>query len=93
MTDAKIPRKNKDIVCRDIGGETVLVPIYRDSRELNSIYTLNTSAAWVWDKIDGKRSWQAIGLLLKKDFDTTDKQAEVKLDSLRKELTEIKAVI
>lgn len=93
MSDSKIPRKNKDIVCREIGGETVLVPIYRDSRDLNSIYTLNQSAAWVWDKIDGKRSWGEIRELLLKHFDATAKQADSRLGALRKELEEMKAVL
>jgi len=92
MSETSIPRKNKDMVCRNIGGETVLVPIYRDSRDLNSIYTLNAPAAWVWDKIDGKRSWLEIKRMLLQNFDATDKQAETKLETLRKELTEIKAV-
>ncbi|NLO91282.1 MAG: PqqD family protein [Elusimicrobia bacterium] len=93
MSDSKIPRRNKDMVCRQIGGETVLVPIFRDSRDLNSIYTMNQPAAWVWDKIDGKRSWGDIKAILLKHFDATEKQADGRLSALRKELEDIKAVL
>ncbi|HOX22409.1 MAG TPA: PqqD family protein [Elusimicrobiales bacterium] len=93
MNEKKIPRRNKDVVCREIAGETILVPIYRDSRDLNSIYTLNPSAAWVWSKIDGKRGWGDIKTLLLKNFDIENTQADKRLSELRRELEEIKAVI
>jgi len=88
-----IPRRNKDIVCREIAGETILVPVYRDSRKFNAIYTLNPAAAWIWNKIDGKRGWDDIKTLLLKNFDVTSLEADRRLAALRRELEEIKAVI
>ena len=54
MQNTTILKKNKNMVTRKIADETILLPIYRTSKEINCIYTLNKSASIVWDMIDGK---------------------------------------
>ena len=54
MTGTTILKKNKNMVTRKIADETILLPIYRTSKEINCIYTLNKPASIVWDMIDGK---------------------------------------
>ena len=56
MYNTTILKKNKDMVTRKIADETILLPIYRTSKEINCIYTLNKPASIVWDMIDGKTS-------------------------------------
>lgn len=39
-----------DVVSRRIRGEHVLVPIRRSSAALDSLYTLNATAGFIWEK-------------------------------------------
>ena len=54
MQGTTVYKKNKNMVTRKIADETILLPIYRTSKEINCIYTLNKPASIVWDMIDGK---------------------------------------
>lgn len=52
----KIYSKNPDVVFRKIADEFVLVPIRQKAVDLKSIYTLNDTAAFIWELIDGVRT-------------------------------------
>ena len=92
MKEAKVLRKNPDIVTRTIDDETILLPIYKTSDEINCIYTLNKVASRVWQMFDGKRTLGKIKKELLKEFDTTPKELDKKMQKLLKDLKEIKAV-
>ena len=51
-TWARSPR----MVSRTIGGQCVLVPLAERGADLDSIFNLNRVAAFVWEKLDGKRT-------------------------------------
>lgn len=84
--------KDEEIVSRSIEGETVLVPIREKMGDLGSIYTLNRTAARIWELIDGKRGVAAIARQIVREFDVEDRKAESDLLSLLTELEEIGAV-
>ena len=92
MQDTAVLKKNPDIVSRTIEDETLLMPIYKTSDEMNCIYTLNDVAARVWELIDGKKSLAAIKKTLLKEFDATEKELNKELDKFLKELTQIRAL-
>jgi tRNA uridine 5-carbamoylmethylation protein Kti12 len=92
MQENRIWRKNKDMVTRVIDDETILLPIYRSSDEINCIYTLNKVASEVWGLIDGKRPLKKIKEIILERFETTPKEADKKLGELVKDLVEIKAI-
>ncbi len=85
-------RKNKDIVTRVIEDETILMPIYKTSDEINCIYTLNKVASRVWELLDGKRTLTELKNKLLKEFDTTPEEVDKEIEKLLKDLKEIKAV-
>lgn len=85
-------RKNPDIVARLIDNETILVPIYRTSDEINCIYTLNKVASWVWGAIDGKKTLGKIKKQILEKFDTAPKEVNRKTEKLLKDLKKIKAI-
>ena len=85
-------RKNPDMVTRVIDDETILLPIYKTSDEINCIYTLNKSASRVWEMFDGKKTLGEIKKQLLKEFDTTPKKADEKMQEFLKDLKEIKAI-
>lgn len=92
MKDAIVLHKNPNIVTRVIEDETILLPIYKSSDEINCIYTLNKVASRVWGFIDGKRPLGAIKKQVLKEFDNTPAEVDKEMAKLLKDLQEIKAL-
>lgn len=64
------------IVTRKTGNEYVLVPITNNIADMNSVYTLNETGAFIWELIDGKRSVEEIITALTTEYDIDKKNAE-----------------
>lgn len=92
MQNATVLKKNRDMVTRVIDDETILLPIYKSSDDINCIYSLNKVASKVWEVIDGKRTVAQIKAKLLKEFDATPEEMNKELRTFVKELKEIKAV-
>lgn len=92
MNEKTIFKKNKNIVTRKIEDETILMPLYKTSKEIDCIYTLNEAGARVWDLINGKRNLAKIKTMLLKEYDAKEKEIEKKLTALLKDLIKIKAI-
>jgi hypothetical protein len=92
MVNSTLLRKNPDMVTRVIEDETILLPIYKTSDEINCIYTLNKPASRVWELINGKRTLAQIKKEVLSEFDTTDAEVDKEMAALLKDLKEIKAV-
>jgi methyltransferase-like protein len=57
MVDLKsIPSHSPSIVTRKTGDEYVLVPVANNIADMDSVYTLNETGAFIWELIDGKKS-------------------------------------
>jgi tRNA uridine 5-carbamoylmethylation protein Kti12 len=93
MKATAVLRKNPDMVTRVIDNEMILLPIFKTSKEVNCIYTLNKIASQVWEMINGKRTLPDIKKLILEKFDTTAKEVDKELGKLLKDLREIKAII
>jgi len=81
------------VVSRSIAGEMILVPIRKNVGDMESIYTLNETAARVWEMIDGKRSTEEIQNQMIKEFDIDPTQAEQDLVELIENLLEIGVLV
>jgi hypothetical protein len=88
MRDGKIFKKNPKIVVRKIEDETILMPLYSTSEEIDCIYTLNDAAARIWELIDGKRTLGKIKKIFLDEFDVTEEE----LADFLKDLEEIRAI-
>lgn len=93
MQKRNVLRKNPNMVSRVIDDETILLPLYKSSDEIDCIYTLNEAASFVWGLIDGKRTPGAIKNTVLKKFDATPKEAGKEMEKLLKDLKEIKALV
>ena len=52
------------VVTRKTGNEYVLVPVSDNIADMDSVYTINETGAFIWERIDGKRTiGDIIGLL------------------------------
>jgi len=92
MNENAVVRKNPNIVTRVIGDETILLPIYKSSEEINCIYTLNKVASMLWEKFDGKKSIAEVKKAALKEFSATPAEVDKELEKFVKELKEIKAI-
>jgi len=92
MEKTKVLRKNPDMVTRVIDDETILLPVYKTSDEINCIYTLEKAASYVWDLIDGKRSLAAIKKRILEKFDATQEEVDKQMQKVLKDLKEINAI-
>jgi hypothetical protein len=91
MKGDTVLRRNPNVVSRVIADETVLLPIYKSSDEINCIYTLNKAASRVWELIDGKRDLDAIRGRIAAEFAVTEERLHKELGKVVSELLEIKA--
>ncbi len=48
--------QSPSIVTRKTGNEYVLVPIANNIADMNSVYTLNETGAFLWEQIDGRKT-------------------------------------
>jgi len=48
------------IVTRKTGNEYVLVPVANNIADMNSVYTLNETGAFIWEHLDGERNVEEI---------------------------------
>ena len=77
MTGLKtIVSHSASIVTRKTGNEYVLVPITNNIADMNSVYTLNETGAFIWDHIDGKRTLEEIISALTAEYDIDSVNAE-----------------
>ena len=89
----KVYKKSDSIVSRKIGDEFVLVPIKQDVGDLESIYTLNETAARIWELIDGKIKVTDIKERIVQEFEITPTEAERDLIEHLQQLEGIRAII
>jgi hypothetical protein len=57
------------VVTRKTGNEYVLVPITNNIADMNSVYTLNETGAFIWEHINGKRNVEEIINILTTEYD------------------------
>ena len=67
---------SSSVVTRKTGNEYVLVPITNNIADMNSVYTLNETGAFIWEQIDGKRSVEEIIIAITTEYDIDNKNAE-----------------
>ena len=70
MADLKsVLSHSPGIVTRKTGSEYVLVPITNNIADMNSVYTLNETGAFIWELIDGKRNVEEIINSVTEEYD------------------------
>lgn len=45
---------NKDLILREVGGEYMIVNPFSDTVDMTQVYSLNETAAWLWQQMEGK---------------------------------------
>jgi hypothetical protein len=71
-----IPYHSPNVVTRKTGNEYVLVPVSDNIADMNSVYTLNETGAFIWEQINGMRTIEEIVYLLTSEYETDKETAE-----------------
>ena len=85
-------RHDPNIVDRNIAGEVILVPIRNNGGDLESIYTLNETAARIWELLDGERTLAEVRDAIVAEFEVEAAGAEADLLELVEQLIEAEAI-
>lgn len=88
----KIYKKSDSIVSRKIADEVILVPIRQDVGDLDSIYTLNEIAAYVWELVDGERTVKEIRDIIVSEYEVSSIKAGEDITECLRQLESINAV-
>ena len=88
-----IYQKAPDIVYREIAGEAILVPIRQNVGDLESIYTLNETAAFAWERFDGQKSLLEIAAALTVEYEVDEAEAQQDVLALAAQLVEVGALV
>jgi hypothetical protein len=67
--------KRSDLVTRNIGGETIIVPIEGHVGDLDCIYTLNEVGSTIWHLIDGENTTDKIAAEICDQYEVTIEEA------------------
>jgi len=67
--------RSPSVVTRKTGKEYVLVPVANNIADMNSVYTLNETGAFIWEQIDGKRNIEDIIVLVTEEYDIDEETA------------------
>jgi hypothetical protein len=78
--------RDEDVVQRRIGNDVVLVPITHQFGDLENIFALNDTAAYIWQQIDGQRSFAEIYRLVASQYDIAEDVARSDVADYLREL-------
>jgi len=89
---ARRPVKTDEVVCRDVAGERILVPIRQRAVDLQAVYSMNETSSFIWEQIDGRRTEDELRELLCAEFDVDAEEAGRDLRELLEALQETGAI-
>jgi hypothetical protein len=76
ITISSIPSHSPSVVSKKIKGEYLLIPLTKNIADMDSLYRLNETGAFIWDAIDGNRTISDITLMVTEEFETERYKAE-----------------
>jgi hypothetical protein len=70
-----VPVRSTSVVTRKTGNEYVLVPVANNIADMDSVYTLNETGAFIWELIDGKKCTEDLIEAVIAEYDTDKETA------------------
>lgn len=81
------------IVARKTGEEYVLVPVTNQIADMKSVYTLNSTGAFIWEQLDGIKTVRDIITEVESEFEVEGKEALDDVLSFFHELKEFLIIV
>ena len=79
----------KELVKRDIAGDTILVPVGKTVYDSNGLYILNELGAFLWDRLEKAESEGALLQMILDEYEVTEDVAAKDLHSFLDDLREL----
>ncbi|MDX9773088.1 MAG: PqqD family protein [Bacteroidales bacterium] len=73
---SSIPAHSQSVVFRRINDEFLLIPLTDNIADMDSLYRLTETGAFIWELIDGKRAISDITAKIVEEFDVERSIAE-----------------
>jgi hypothetical protein len=80
------------MVSRMVSGEHILVPLASRGADIDSIFNLNETGTFIWEKIDGHRTVAEVIALVASDFQVPEDRATLDCGEFFAQLLEVRAV-
>jgi hypothetical protein len=84
--------RSERMVGRRIADEYVLVPIVKHGAQVDAIFNLNSVGRFIWERLDGKTTGEAIVASLVERYEVTRGQAEIDYREFLAKLLSVEAV-
>lgn len=78
----------KELVKRDIAGDTVLVPIGKTVYESNGLFILNEVGAFLWDRLEAAESEEDLLTAILEEYEITEDIARKDIHDFMEKLRE-----
>lgn len=65
----RIYKHTGQMMVKEIGNEKILVPLRSNVADMEQIYTLNETAAFIWERMDGRLTTDEIASQLADEYD------------------------
>src|SRR6185369_1362662 len=79
-------QRSNEVVCREVGGESILVPIRNRVGDLESIFVLSPVASRIWTLLESPSSPERIADELCAEFDVDAETARADVNELLESL-------
>ena len=89
----RVYQRVDEVICRQVGNESILVPITHNVGNLDYIYTLSPVAARIWALLDGTSSIDQIVDTICSEYDVSREQAMADAAELVSDLAEVSLVL
>jgi hypothetical protein len=87
-------RPSEDLVCRDIEGELIIVPLVAGMGDMeDELFTLNETGRAIWARLDGKKSLKAVAAELAAEYEAPRGEIEKDVIGLAEELLKRKMLV
>ncbi len=84
--------RNPDLIYRKVVDEFILVPIHQDVADMDSIYTLNTVGAFLWEHLDQPRTQAELQAAMLDEYEAEPEVLSADLEHFLGEMTSIGAL-
>jgi len=83
IRNIKQMKLNKDLILREVGGEYMIVNPFSDTVDMTQVYSLNETAAWLWQQMEGKEfSVADLVAVLREEYEVDEETATADLTEL-----------
>jgi len=79
-------KRNSDTVSREIGGETIVVPICRGVGDMDSVFTFNSLGTDLWKLLDKSHTEEEMALWVTEHFEVSPERALADVRSFLEDL-------